>query len=158
MTTIKEAATDFLSCRRIAVTGVSRTPEQHGGNIVYTRLKERGYQVFAVNPHADTIEGDRAYPDLTSIPGGVEAVVIATRPEQAEATVREAANLGMTKVWMHRSMGAGSVSPQAAALGRELGMVVIDGGCPLMFGPTADGGHKVMCALLKLTGKVPRRV
>ena len=37
-------------------------------------------------------------------------------------------------------------------------MVVIDGGCPLMFGPTADGGHKVMCALLKLTGKVPRHV
>ena len=37
-------------------------------------------------------------------------------------------------------------------------MVVIDGGCPLMFGPTADGGHKVMCALLKLTGAVPRRV
>jgi hypothetical protein len=37
-------------------------------------------------------------------------------------------------------------------------MVVIDGGCPLMFGPTADGAHKVMCALLKLTGKVPRTV
>ena len=101
---------------------------------------------------------DRAYPDLSSIPGGVEAVVIATRPEHAEATVREAANLGMTKVWMHRSMGAGSVSPPAVSLGRELGMVVIDGGCPLMFGPTADGGHKVMCALLKLTGKVPRHV
>jgi uncharacterized protein len=158
MSTIKEAATDFLSCRRIAVTGVSREHKEHGGNIVYTRLKERGYEVFAVNPNTDTVEGDRAYPDLGSIPGGVEAVVIATRPEHAEATVREAANLGMTKVWMHRSMGAGSVSPPAVSLGRELGMVVIDGGCPLMFGPTADGGHKVMCALLKLTGKVPRHV
>ena len=131
------------------MTGVSREPKEHGGNIVYTRLKERGYEVFAVNPNT-VVEGDRAYPDLRSIPGGVEAVVIATRPEHAEATVREAANLGMTKVWMHRSMGAGSVSPAATALGRELGMVVIDGGCPLMFGPTADGGHKVMCALLKL--------
>ncbi len=159
MSTIKEAATDFLSCRRIAVTGVSREPKEHGGNIVYTRLKERGYEVFAVNPNTDTVEGDRAYPDLTSIPGGVEAVVIATRPEHASATVREAANLGMTKVWMHRSMGGGSVSerrrPASAA---STDMVVIDGGCPLMFGPTADGGHKVMCAMLKLTGKVPRHV
>jgi predicted CoA-binding protein len=158
MSTIKEAATDFLACRRIAVTGVSREPRDHGGNIVYTRLRERGYEVFAVNPNTDTVEGDRAYPDLTSIPGGVDAVVIATRPEHAEATVREAANLGMTKVWMHRSMGAGSVSPSATTLGRTLGMVVIDGGCPLMFGPAADGGHRVMCALLTLVGTVPRRV
>lgn len=158
MSTIKQAATDFLSCRRIAVTGVSREPKAHGGNIVYTRLRQRGYEVFAVNPNTDTVEGDRAYPDLGSIPGGVQAVVIATRPEHAEATVREAADLGMTRVWMHRAMGEGSVSPAATSLGRELGLVVIDGGCPLMFGPTADAGHQLMCALLKLTGKVPRRV
>ena len=80
MSTIKEAAADFLACRRIAVTGVSREPKDHGGNIVFTRLKERGYDVFAVNPNTDTVEGVRAHPDLGSIPGGVEAVVIATAP------------------------------------------------------------------------------
>ena len=158
MTRIADAATDFLACRRIAVTGVSREPKEHGGNIVYKRLRERGYEVFAVNPNADTLEGDTAYPDLRSIPGGVEAVVIATRPDRAEATVREAADLGVPRVWMHRSFGGGSVSPAATAMGRERGMTVIDGGCPLMFGPTSDGGHKVMCALLKLTGSVPRTV
>ncbi len=158
MTKIADAATDFLACKRIAVTGVSRAPKQHGGNVVYKRLKERGYDVFPVNPNAATLEGDTAYPDLHSIPGGVEAVVIATRPDRAEATVREAADLGISRVWMHRSFGGGSVSPAAAAVGRERGLTVIDGGCPLMFGPTSDGGHKVMCALLKLTGKVPRTV
>lgn len=158
MSTIKEAATDFLSCRRIAVTGVSRQSRDHGANIVFTRLRERGYEVFAVNPNTDTVEGVPAYPDLRSVPGGVEAVVIATRPEHAEGTVHEAADLGITKVWMHRSVGGGSVSEPATRYGREHGMTVIDGGCPLMFGPTADGGHKVMCALLKLTGRVPRTV
>lgn len=158
MTTIAEAAKDFLACRRIAVTGVSREPASHGGNIVYKRLRERGYEVFAVNPNATTLEGDPAYPDLRSIPGGVEAVVIATRPDRAEATVREAADLGVTRAWMHRAFGGGSVSAAATAVGRERGMTVIDGGCPLMFGPTSDGGHKVMCSLLKLTGKVPRTV
>ena len=108
MTTIKDAATDFLSCRRIAVTGVSRAPKEHGGNIVYQRLKERGYEVFAVNPNTDTVEGDPAYADLRSIPGGVEAVVIATRPDRAEGTIREAADLGVTKAWMHRSFGGRS--------------------------------------------------
>ena len=113
MTTIAEAAKDFLDCRKIAVTGVSREPKTHGGNIVYTRLKERGYEVFAVNPNTDRVEGDVAYPDLRSVPGGVEGVVIATRPERAAATVREAADLGITRVWMHRSFGGGSVSDEA---------------------------------------------
>lgn len=155
---IAEAAQDFLAQRRIAVTGVSRAPKEHGGNVVYKRLRERGYEVFPVNPNADTVEGDKAYPDLRSIPGGVEAVVVATRPDRTEATVREAADLGITRVWMHRSFGGGSVSPEATKVGRERGLTVIDGGCPLMFDPAADGGHKVMCAVLKLTGKVPRTV
>src|SRR3954447_13734887 len=111
MTSTRQAATTFLAHRRIAVTGVSRDPKGHGGNVVYQRLRERGYQVFAVNPNAETVEGDPCYPDLRAIPDGVGAVVIATRPEQAEATVREAADLGISQVWMHRSFGAGSVSP-----------------------------------------------
>src|ERR1051326_1554550 len=100
MTTIKEAATDFLAHRRVAVTGVSRTPGNHGSNVVYKRLRERGYEVFAVNPNADEVEGDRAYRDLRSIPGGIEAVVIGTRPELAETTVHECAELGVEHVWM----------------------------------------------------------
>lgn len=155
---IEQAAEDFLSCRRIAVTGVSRAPKGHGSNTVYQRLRERAYEVFAVNPNAQTVEGDRSYPDLHAIPGGVEAVLIGTRPEHAEATVREAADLGITRVWMHRSVDAGSVSPEAAAYGRQHGITVIEGGCPLMFGSASDGAHKVMCWVLKLTGSIPRTV
>jgi predicted CoA-binding protein len=119
MATIKEAAAEFLASRRIAVTGVSRQPGQHGSNVVYTRLRERGYEVFAVNPNAQQVEGDPAYPDLRSIPGGVDAVVIGTRPEVAEETMRECAELGIGRVWMHRGPGRGSVSQEAAAYGRE---------------------------------------
>lgn len=155
---MKDAARDFLSCRRIAVTGVSHAPQGHGSNVVYTRLRERGYDVFAVNPNAPVVEGDPAYPDLRSIPGGVDAVVIGTRPDRALATVQEAGDLGIRHVWMHRSVDAGSVSPEAAAYGREHGQTVIEGGCPLMFDPVSDGGHKAMCWALTLTGRVPRTV
>jgi len=158
MPAIKEAASEFLAQRRVAVTGVSREPGSHGGNVVYKRLRERGYDVFAVNPNADEVEGDTCYHDLRSIPGGVGAVVIGTRPELAEETMRECAELGIGHVWMHRGPGKGSVSRSAADFGREHGIAVIDGGCPCMFEPTADAGHKAMRFVFTLTGNVPRRV
>jgi uncharacterized protein len=156
MQPIKEAASEFLTKKRVAVTGVSRTPKTHGSNNVYRRLRERGYDVFAVNPNAQEVEGDRSYPDLKSIPGGVEAVVIGTRPELAEDTMHECVELSIKHVWMHRGPGAGSVSPAAADYGRQHGITVIDGGCPLMFEPTADVGHKIMRFVY--AGKVPKQV
>ena len=154
---IKEAAAQFLANKRIAVTGVSRHPAQHGSNVVYRRLRERGYRVFAVNPNALSVEGDRAYPSVQAIPGGVDAVVIATRADRALETMRQCADLGIKDVWMHRSIGGTSVSEAATVWGRQHGLRVIDGGCPLMFGRVSDPGHTVMRTLLTLTGKVPRR-
>jgi uncharacterized protein len=156
MQSIDEAASAFLAKKRVAVTGVSRTPKTHGSNNVYKRLRERGYDVFAVNPNAREVEGDESYPDLKSIPGGVEAVVIGTRPEIADDTMRECAELGISHVWMHRGPGAGSVSATATEYGRQQGITVIDGGCPCMFGPTADFGHKLM--RLVYSGHVPKQV
>jgi len=158
MSTMKEATSEFLAKKRIAVTGVSRTPGSHGSNAVYQRLRARGYTVFAINPNADVVEGDPCYHDLKSVPGGVEAVVIATRPETAEATMRECVDLGIGYVWMHHGPGASSVSEAATQYGRQHEITVIDGGCPLMFGPTADFGHKAMRFVLTRTGTVPKRV
>jgi uncharacterized protein len=156
MQSIEEAASEFLATKRVAVTGVSRTPKTHGSNNVYKRLRERGYEVFAVNPNARAVEGDRCYPNLESIPGGVDAVVIGTRPQIADDTMRECAELGIKHVWMHRGPGAGSVSDTATDYGRQHGITVIDGGCPLMFAPTSDFGHRLMRVLY--AGKVPKQV
>jgi predicted CoA-binding protein len=156
MQSVNEAASAFLANKRVAVTGVSRAPKTHGSNNVYKRLRERGYDVFAVNPNAQEIEGDQSYPDLKSIPGGVDAVVIGTRPELADNTMHECAELGIKHVWMHRGPGAGSVSNAATAYGRQHGITVIDGGCPLMFAPTSDFGHRLMRVLY--AAKVPKQV
>ena len=83
MQQIKEAAAEFLAGRRIAVTGVSRHPESHGSNVVYRRLRDRGYEVFAVNPNADEVEGDRAYDALADIPVSVNTIRITRCPGSA---------------------------------------------------------------------------
>ena len=155
MATVSAAVADFLGQRRIAVAGVSREAAGHGGNLVYQRLRDRGYQVFAVNPNAEVVEGDTCYRDLAAIPGGVDAVVIATNPAAAEGVVAECELLGVRRVWMHRSFGAGSVSDAATTKGRKAGMTVIAGGCPLMFDPTADFGHKCMRWVLDRTASRP---
>ncbi len=156
MQNVNEAATAFLANQRVAVTGVSREPKSHGGNVVYRRLRQRGYEVFAVNPNADTVEGDPAYHDLRSIPGGVDAVVIATKPEHAEDTMKECVELGIGYAWMHWGPDGSSVSSTAAAYGRNHGVTVIDGGCPLMFPPTTDFGHRII--RLVFGGRVPKQV
>jgi predicted CoA-binding protein len=157
MPTAQAAIDDFLAQKRIAVAGVSREAGgMHGGNVVYQRFKERGYQVFAVNPNADTVEGDPCYRSLAAIPGGVDAVFIATRPEVAPSVARECAELGITRVWMHRSFAGGSVSPEARDVCRTSGIACIAGGCPLMYGPTSDGGHRFMKAIIGLFGQLPK--
>jgi predicted CoA-binding protein len=155
---IKQAAAEFLGQSRIAVTGVSRSPQSHGANVVYRRLRDRGYDVFAINPNASTVEGDISYPTLSAVPGGVDAVVVATGPERAQKTMRECYRLGIQHVWMHRGPGPGSVCATATAYGRDNGITVIDGGCPLMFEPVSDRGHRVMRAVLTASGNVPREV
>ncbi len=151
MSPLADAARDFLSRRRIAVAGVSRKGDV-AANAIYVKLRSAGYQIYAVNPNADTVEGDRAWPSLAKIPGGVDGVVIATHPSMAQALVRECAALGIRNVWMHRSVGGGSVDDAAVALARELGLSVIPGSCPMMFCQPVDFGHKCMRWVIHLTG------
>ncbi len=157
-TTLESKVHDFLAQKRIAVAGVSRDPKRHpSANLIYRRLKETGHEVFPVNPHLETFEGDRCYPDLKSIPGGVEGVVIVTRPEVTRSLVRDCGDAGVRSVWMHQSMAKGSsVSAEAVEHCRQHGIRVIAGACPMMFGPGVDFGHKCMRWVMKLTGGLPR--
>lgn len=156
--TLEAKTAEFLAQKRIAVVGVSRSAGT--GNGLYDRLKERGYEVFAINPNAAEINGEPCYPNLKAIPGGVDAVMIATRPEITEQVVGECVELGIPHVWMHYNAFAGesssSVSETAVTLCRENGINVIPGGCPMMYGQTADFGHKCMRWILGVTGKLPK--
>lgn len=157
-TRLRDAAAEFLAQPRIAVAGVSRDPKQPA-NLIFRRLRDAGHEVFAVNPKALTVEDDvRCYARLGDIPEPLDGVVIVTPPDAAVAVVEECARAGVPRVWFHRGIGPGSAPEEAIELARELGLAVIPGGCPCMFGETSDPGHRAMFRVLQLTGKVPRRV
>ncbi len=156
-TTLDAKVHDFLAQKRIAVAGVSRNNGHHPtGNLIYRRLKKAGHEVFAVNPHMETFEGDRCYSDLTAIPGGVDGVVIITRPQTTQRIVRDCKDAGVRRVWMHQSMAKGSsVSPEAVEYCRQHGIEVIAGACPMMYGERVDLGHTCMRLVMKLSGALP---
>ena len=109
----------------------------------------------AVLPRSEEVEGDRCYADLASVPAPVETVIIATHPEVTPDVVRECAELGIRRVWMHRSFGDGNVSEEAVRICREHGIAVIPGACPLMFCRSADLGHRCMRWWLGVRGGLP---
>lgn len=157
-TTLDAKVHDFLAQKRIAVAGVSRDQSHHPvGNLIYRRLKTTGHEVFAVNPHMQTFQGGRCYPNLRSIPGGVDGVVIITRPEVTEQIVRDCHDAGIRRVWMHQSLAKGSTSVSADAVEycRQHDINVIAGACPMMFGDGVDFGHVCMRWMLRLTGGLP---
>jgi hypothetical protein len=143
MNTLAELASDFLAQERIAVVGVSRNP-QATANAIYRALRAKGYHVFAVNPHAGELEGDRCWSDVATIDGGVDAALIVTPPDASAAAVRACAERGIRRVWLHRSLGQGSRSDEAVRIGREAGLTVIPGACPMMFLPGTDAFHRCL--------------
>lgn len=155
--TLNAKIEDFLAQKRIAVAGVSRNKSHHPvGNLIYDRLKKTGHEVFAVNPNMETFEGERCYPDLRSIPGRVDGVVIITRPEVTRQIVEQCGEAGVPRVWMHQSIGTGSsVSREAVGYCDEHHITVIAGACPMMYGQGVDFGHACMRRVLKLFGKLP---
>src|SRR5262245_18741048 len=105
MPTIDPSDKDFLAQKRNAVAGVRRA-KNDAANLIYRKLRETGHEVFAINPNAETFDGERCYPDLRSLPEPVDGVVIVTRPTITEQIVRQCVELGISRVWMHCMLGS----------------------------------------------------
>lgn len=156
MSNLEALVADFLAQKKIAVAGVSRTDNNSPANLIYRKLRGAGYRVFAVNPRADSVEGDPCFHNLRSLPEPADAAVLVAPAAAARALVEDCSRAGIPRVWMHRSFGEGSFAQDAVALCREKNIAVIPGGCPMMFCPPVDFGHKCMRWVLRLTGNLPR--
>ncbi len=120
----ESAVADFLAQKKLAVVGVSLDRTKYG-NIVYRRLKDLGYQVFAINPKANTIEGDPCFPCLSDLHEPMDGIVVVAPPQVSEQVVREAGTLGIKRVWLQ----PGAESEEAVRICEENGVSAIWGLC-----------------------------
>ncbi len=158
MAKIDNLVQNFLAQKKIAVVGVSDKRET-GCNLAYTKFKENGYQVFAVNPRISTFNGDACYPDLKSLPEKPDAVFLLTNPKVTDQIIQQCVDLGIKHVWMHCMMGTKpglasgmtSVSQSAIEMCEANGIEVIPGSCPNQF-IKPDFGHSMMRGLWSMLG------
>lgn len=140
---------DFISKKRIALAGASRSPNKFG-NAAYKELKARGYEVLLIHPEARELEGATCYPNLSVIPGKVDAMLVSVPPSRSENLLREAASVGVRDVWLQ----AGAETPDLLTLGQELGLNIVSGKCILMYAPPVKGFHWWHRAFCRVTGQL----
>jgi predicted CoA-binding protein len=114
----------FLAAGPWAVAGATSDRSKYGNKVLRCYLQNAKTPVFPVNPRAQTVEGLRCYPSLAALPEPARAVSIITPPAVTEEIVREAAELGITHLWMQ----PGAESARALELAREAGIEPIAGG------------------------------
>lgn len=108
-----QAIRDFIEGKRLALVGASRD-EKKFGQMAYKELKARGYQVYAVNPAVDQIDGELCYPDLKPLRGKIDGVLVAVPSGQVLQILRQAAEFGVKNVWLQQQ----TESPEAISLGQ----------------------------------------
>jgi len=149
--TSKKNIDDFLSKKKIAVVGVSRSKGKFG-NVIYKELKKKGYVPFAVNPKLEQFEGDECYDSLTALRGKIDSIIIVVPSKQTEGIVEEANEIGVKYIWMQQ----GSESEKAIEFCREHNITVIHNECLLMFVEPVNSIHSFHKWIWKVFGKLPK--
>jgi predicted CoA-binding protein len=145
---------EFLGLKRIAIIGVSRDSRDFSRSL-FRELAAWGYDVVPVNPASEEMEGRRCYPKVSAADPPVEGALLMTRAADSAQVVRDCASAGVEHVWLYRAGGAGAVSEEAVAVGREHGLQMVVGECPYMFLEQAGWYHRVHGWLKRVTGKFP---
>lgn len=112
------------STKTIAVVGLSSNPEKDSYQIA-SYLKEQGYRIIPVNPTTSEVLGEKAYPDLQSVPEKIDVVQVFRKAEDVPPVVEDAIKVGAKVVWMQE----GIVNEEAAQKARDAGLQVVMDAC-----------------------------
>jgi predicted CoA-binding protein len=152
-TTIEDVE-DFLDQKRIAFVGVSRNPKDFSRSL-FRDLRRQGYTVIPVNRQMPDVEGSRCFPRVQDVTPPVDGALIMTPAAKSEHVVRDCAQAGVSRVWLHRGTGTGSVSAEALNLCQKLGIRAVAGYCPYMCLAQTPFFHRFHGFWMKLTGAYP---
>ncbi|MBN9656326.1 aminotransferase class V-fold PLP-dependent enzyme [Halobacillus sp. GSS1] len=110
--------------KRLAVVGLSGKPSRPSHRLA-RKMQRMGYQIVPVNPRETEVLGEKAYPDLRSIPFKVDVVQVFRSPEAAIEIAKEAADIRPDVFWLQE----GVISPKAAQIASEAGLEVVHNRC-----------------------------
>ena len=139
--------TGFIQQKKLALIGAARDGKSFG-NYAAKELKQRGYELLLVHPQAKEIEGQACYADLKAVHDQVGGVIVCVPPAQAEGVLRQAAELGLKRVWLQQ----GAQTPQLVTLGEQLGLEMVSGKCILMYAEPVKSFHQFHRFFAKLFG------
>jgi len=142
---------EFLQLKKLAVVGVSRNKDKFG-NMIYRELRTHGYQVMAVNPNADMVEGDRCYAGLGALPEKPEGVVVVVPSTDGIKVVEEAAALGIHYIWVQQGANSQEVEQRCG----EYNLACISGECIFMYLEPVTSIHAFHRFFRRLFGKMPK--
>jgi len=140
---------NFINSKYIAILGAAPSGKKFG-NYAYRDLKKRGYKLYPVHPSAGTIEGDKAFDNLKSLPDNVDSALIVIAPDKADDVVDDAVAKGVKCLWFQR--GADFSKPAAKA--EAAGIRTVTGKCILMYAEPVGGIHAIHRFFTKLFGKL----
>jgi uncharacterized protein len=129
--------------------GVSRVRRKYG-NYAYRELKARGLDVMAVHPELASIEGDTCYRSLAELPRPADGLLVCVQPDKVPEILRQAATVGIRRVWLQQ----GAESQAAAKQATELGLDLVQGECILMYAAPVRSFHRLHRGLWRLLGRL----
>ncbi len=144
----------FLAQHRIAMVGVSRNPKDFS-RLLFRELSKRGYDLVAVNPATDEMEGRPCFARVQDVHPAPEAVLIMTASSQTASVVQDCVAAGIQLIWMYRAGGQGAIDQRAIRFCHEHGIRLVEGHCPYMFLPKPGIVHRTHGFVLKIIGKYP---
>ena len=148
--TSQKSVDEFLSCKNLAVVGVSRKSSKFG-NVIYNELKKKGINIYGVNPNMEIVNGDKCYKNLNELKGKIDGIINVVSPTQTYQVVREANDIGIKNIWMQQ----GSESEEAINYCQENEINEVHKECILMFADPVNSIHGLHRWLWKVLGKLP---
>lgn len=118
---------EFMAQKVFAVIGATDNPEKYGNQIV-KNLKNRGYEVYPVNPKLEELEGLQCYAGITDVPVKVDVVDFVVPPSVTEEILKQCKDLGLNRIWLQ----PGSESEKAINYCTENKMKVVHSVCVMM--------------------------
>ena len=146
---MNETIQHFTRPGRLALVGASNKPNSFGW-AAYTTLKQKGYEIYPVNPNYAEIAGDRCYKSISELPLGVESAVFMLSPVAAEQVVAEARAAGIKRIWFQQ----GAKYDSAIKAAQDVGLKVVSRRCILMYAEPVTSIHAFHRFFARLFGRL----